>query len=245
MAPSWMMLISMNGDNLSSTLLRTNAWVTPLSHTLCQPCQQDLDRVTSPFKSGFLPLLTPAVSPRCCPLTSGASPLNKSSCPLSYATNLRHKSDNVTSWVNPLQWLTTILKQNPKSLSCLQGLMWFAYFSDLISLHFPITPLKSHQSSCCLGSTLRAFPPQDLCMCCFFCLEYPFLLDSFMSCILSPFRSLSISCHTMWKNTFITLFSLEYLLLDAIVFYIGGLLIDHLPYPLQKKLQVHHCVFST
>lgn len=93
----------------------------------------------------------------------------------------------------------------------LHGPVSSAYFSYLISHHFPLPPLESHQSLAVLEmlqacSHLRTF----VCAVSF----VNTLSFQMASWIVSSLHSdlHQMSCYPMWKSTFITLFSLEYLL---------------------------------
>ena len=156
----------MNGDNLPYKLLWTNASVITSCLTPCvHPDNKTLNlqslpsNPTSPCYLYWHRQVQGAVF-------SHQKHLRRTNHPAPFLTLtiLQHKSDDVISWFNLPQWLTTILKQNPKSLSCLVGscvicLLFWSQFP------FPLIPLEPHWPSCCLGNTPSMFLPQDLCMC--------------------------------------------------------------------------------
>lgn len=152
----------MNGDNLPYKLLWTNAqWLLPVSHLVSTLTIRLW--TYNLFLWIRLLLATSTDTGRSKVLSFHIRRISVEQITLLPFTILQHKSDNVTSWFNLPQWLTTILKQNPKSFSCLVGscvicLLFWSQFP------FPLIPLEPHWP-CCLGNTPSMFLPQDLCMC--------------------------------------------------------------------------------
>lgn len=165
MAPSWMMLISVNGDTILTSC--SNTLVIPLSLTL--GAQPDNMTYSSSLRIQLLLTTSTDTSQSKAPASHiwniASSQLSLLSYPHDPSTD---DSDNVTSLFSPFQWLTANLHKIVSYNSLWSGLCL------LLRSHFLPCSLMSLEPHwpCFLGHTPSTILPQDLCICHFLCLKY-------------------------------------------------------------------------